>query len=86
MNLYELRNHLAHGDRIPDSYFQRKPRRGINDELNVPAVCTEALSFILRNSLLSILSNGLLGYFADASTAEAYFTSKRLINSLVPRP
>ena len=82
-DLYSLRNYLAHGDKIPDSYFRRILRQGINGDLNVPAVCTEALSFIVRNSLVGIIQRGLLEHFKNANTAEAYFSGNGLTRSAI---
>ena len=72
--MYEVRNFLAHGDRIPDSYFQKHLRKGIDsDPLNVLTVLYEAMSFIIRTSLLKILRDGLLNHFAGAKESQAYF-------------
>jgi hypothetical protein len=70
---YEVRNYVAHGDRIPDDYFTRMLRQGLDGALPVVVVLTEAVSFIIRKSLLRILQEGLLEHFASAQTAEAYF-------------
>jgi hypothetical protein len=80
-DLYKVRNFLAHGDRIPDEFFQRKLRQGIQDELNVLSVLMEALSFIIRKSLLRILQERLIGHFADAASSETYFEAAGLTNS-----
>lgn len=71
--IYNVRNFLAHGDRIPDLYFGSVARRGLNGEVKILNVLLEATSFILRTSLLKILRDGLLNKFADAEHAEAYF-------------
>ena len=71
--LYKVRNFIAHGDKIPDQFFEEKLRQGFNEELNVLDVLTEAASFIIRRSLLKILRRGLLAHFADAAAADAYF-------------
>jgi hypothetical protein len=79
-DLYDLRNYLAHGDKIPDCYFERKIRTGIGLQLDVPSVCMEAQS-IIRGTMLRILSDGLLDDFANASRAEKFFKEKALSNS-----
>lgn len=81
--LYEVRNFLAHGDRIPDEYFQKKIRNGfgLDDSLNLMGVLAEAQSFIIRYSLLKILREGLLNHFTGAVSAQAYFSSHGLTNS-----
>ena len=77
-DLCRVRNFIAHGDRLPDEYFQRTLRRGLNGPLNVLAVLGEALSFIVRRSLLRILHDGLLDHFASAAAAEAHFDAAGL--------
>jgi hypothetical protein len=41
-------------------------------------VLTEAQSFIIRKSLLKILSDQLLDHFADAQAAQSYFAAHNL--------
>ena len=48
-------------------------------------VLVEAPSFIIRNSLLKILRDGLTKYFIDASAAESYFDGNNLTNSQIRR-
>ncbi len=79
--LYEVRNFLAHGDRIPDKYFTDKARGGLNGPLHVVAALSEAESFIIRQSLLKILRDGLTAHFAGAAENEAYFGGQGLTNS-----
>jgi hypothetical protein len=72
--MYSVRNFLAHGERVPDSYFKNSLRKGINSEpLNVLSVLYEAMSFIIRNSLLKILRDGLHRHFAGAKESQSYF-------------
>jgi hypothetical protein len=80
-DLYELRNYIAHGDRIPAPYFTETLRQGFNGEVKKCEVLLEATSFIIRASLLRILRDHLLDHFADAPPAEAYFTAQGLTNS-----
>lgn len=77
-DLYRVRNFVAHGERVPDEYFQRILRRGLNADLPVVPVLIEAVSFILRKSLLRILRDNLLHSFANAATANAYFAAAGL--------
>lgn len=72
-DLYAVRNFIAHGDRIPDEYFVREMRRGVNGPLNVVQVLLEAVSVLVRKSLLKILDQRLLHHFVGAETADAYF-------------
>ena len=77
-DLYEVRNYIAHGDRIPDRFLGDTMRGGFEGLLSVYAVLFEAQSCIIRNSLLKILHDGLLTHFADARSAEAYFGAQGL--------
>jgi hypothetical protein len=81
--LYNVRNHLAHGDRIPDLYFLQRARDGLNGGVVIMEVLVEAASFIIRSSLLKILRDGLTNHFMDASAAEAYFDANSLTNSKI---
>jgi hypothetical protein len=80
-DLYEVRNYLAHGDRIPNHFFTDKPRSGVNGPLNKMAVLFEAQSFIIRHSMLKMLGDGLTAHFAGAAESEAYFGANGLTNS-----
>jgi hypothetical protein len=79
--LYDVRNYIAHGDRVPDKFFQHKMRRGVNGDLSLIPVLVEALSFILRKSLLRILTENLLSHFESAASSESYFGAVGLTNS-----
>jgi hypothetical protein len=80
-DLYEMRNYVAHGDKLPDEFFTTFPREGINGDVTQCEVLTESASLIIRKSLLKILRDGLLDHFADATPAEAYFGAQGLTNS-----
>jgi hypothetical protein len=82
-DIYTVRNCIAHGDRVPDDFFQRMMREGVGGELSVLQVLIEALSFIIRKSLLRILQNNLLQHFADAASSEAYFGAAGLTNAAI---
>jgi hypothetical protein len=77
-DLYEMRNYLAHGDKIPDRFFSEVLRHGFNGQVYKREVLLEAASFIIRTSLLKILRDNLLDHFADAGSAEAYFGAHNL--------
>lgn len=84
--MYTVRNFLAHGDRIPDMYFKNSLRTDINSEpLNVLTVLFEGMSFIIRNSLLKILRDGLHNCFAGARESEAYFGSAGLAKTAIKK-
>jgi hypothetical protein len=79
--LYCLRNHIAHDDKVPDSYFQKEGRPsgpyGI-DRIPRYEMLFEAISFIIRSSLLKILDDGLIGHFQNNVTADSYFAGHNL--------
>lgn len=77
-DLYEMRNFLAHGDRVPAPYFEDALRQGLNGRVTKREVLLEAASFIIRHTLLRILRDRLLEHFADAAPAEAYFEAHGL--------
>lgn len=76
--LYCLRNHIAHGDRVPDYYFQSPGRVDVNGSLNKVMVLIEAISFIVRKTLVKILRDGLISHFADDASLETYYTAQGL--------
>jgi hypothetical protein len=80
-DLYEMRNFMAHGDKIPDSFVTTNLRTGFNGPVQKREVLLEAASFIVRASLLKILRHGLIDHFADAGPAEAYFAAEHLTKS-----
>jgi hypothetical protein len=80
-DLYELRNYVAHGDKVPDSFFNTFPRTGINGGISKVEVLCETASLVIRASLIKILRERLLDQFADAKPAEGYFGAQGLVNS-----
>jgi hypothetical protein len=82
-DLYDMRNFMAHGDRIPDPYFRDELRTGLNGGVKRGEVLLEAASFIVRTSLLKILRDNLLNHFTDAGPAEAYFGAQGLTNTAI---
>jgi hypothetical protein len=66
---------------IPDAYFTEILRHGFNGGVKKCEVLLEAASFIIRTSLLKILREGFLDHFADAGSAEAYFSGGNLTKS-----
>lgn len=71
-DLYKLRNGVAHGDKIPDRFFEES-RVDFGQSVKLIAVLEEATSFIIRTSLLRILDDKLLDHFANGPASEAYF-------------
>lgn len=84
-DLYKMRNFIAHGDKVPDSFFQDVLRHGINGDVVKAEVLMEAASFIVRTSLLKILRDGLLNHFANAVAADAYFGAQGLTKAALRR-
>jgi len=80
---YNVRNHIAHGDRIPDIYFMQTARNGLNGGVVMMEVLLEAASFIIRSALLKILHDGLTAHFMDATAAETFFDANNLTNSKI---
>ncbi|WP_158944221.1 hypothetical protein [Granulicella sp. S190] len=79
--IYCLRNHIAHGDRVPNYYFQNPGRpESLYGSVQIPKyeMLLEAISYIIRASLLKILDDGLISHFRDNVTADAYFGSHGL--------
>ncbi len=60
-DLYEMRNYIAHGDRIPDPYFTDILGHGFNGGVQRCEVLLEAASFIIRTrSYFKTLCNALI--------------------------
>jgi hypothetical protein len=83
--IYCLRNHIAHGDKVPDYYFQETGRENLNGDLNRVHMLTEAISFIVRRSLLKILKDDLLKHFQDGASSEAYFSARDLTKNAIKK-
>ena len=82
-DLYDVRNFLAHGDRVPDKYFSQFSHSAgyTTTETNQLAVLEEAASFIVRASLIKMLQDDLLENFKGGPESQAYFTKYGLVNS-----
>lgn len=76
--IYCLRNHIAHGDKIPDYYYQTTGREDVDGHLVRIDMLMENISFIVRKSILKVIENNLLIHFQDAASSEAYFDSLQL--------
>jgi hypothetical protein len=83
-DLYELRNAVVHGDRTPDRFFQER-RIGYGQSVNLADVLHEALSFIIRTSLLRILENNLLEHFTGGRASQEFFAKQGLVKSKLPK-
>ena len=80
-DLYEVRNCIAHGERIPDRFFKIVPRGYLGEDGNILTVLHDGLSFIVRASLVRIIKEDLLQHFADGPASEKYFGAAGLTNS-----
>lgn len=81
-DLYEVRNCIAHGDKVPDRFFAVTSTGYENT--NLIALLEEAASFIVRSSLLKILKNGLLNHFKGGPESQLYFKANGLVRSKLP--
>jgi hypothetical protein len=81
-DLYEVRNCIAHGDKVPDKFFVQ----AFSSKGNKLGTLEEAASFIVRASLLRILRHGLLQHFKGGPESQAYFRAQGLIHSKLPKP
>jgi len=77
-DLYEVRNCIAHGDKVPDKFFGQP---SFSERGNKLGTLEEAASFIVRTSLLRILKDGLLPHFKGGPESKAYFRAQGLIHS-----
>ena len=77
-DLYEVRNCIAHGDKVPDKFFGNP---SFSDDGNKLMTLEEAASFIVRASLLRILTDGLLADFKGGPESQAYFRAHGLVRS-----
>lgn len=80
-DIYCLRNNIVHGDKIPDHYYAEEGRKYFESSINKADMLMEAISFIIRRSLLKILKERLVPHFADGPASERYFTAKKLTKS-----
>jgi hypothetical protein len=76
--IYCLRNHIAHGDKVPDCYFQQIGRDDFEGGIPKWAMLVEAISVVVRHSLLAILKRGLVSNFENGPSSERYFAANNL--------
>ncbi len=79
-DIYKLRNYVVHGERVPDEFFALC-REGVNGQVNRASVLLEALSFILRKSVLRVLRDKLLEEFKDRAASRRYWRALSLTRS-----
>jgi hypothetical protein len=76
--IYCLRNNIAHGDKVPDYYSQHTGRADFQGNLQKLETMLETISFLVRQSLLTILRDNLLPHFQDSASSEAFFGARGL--------
>ena len=81
--VYCVRNHIAHGDKVPDYYFLSPGRDDFNGPIPKYAVLVEAVSFLIRKSLLKIMKDGLVSHFQDAASSERFFSAQGLTKTVL---
>jgi hypothetical protein len=81
-DIYNVRNCIAHGERIPDKYFAKYRRRHLGGELvESMDVLYESLSFLVRATLIKILRQKVLGEFENGHSSAAFFSRFGLVDS-----
>jgi hypothetical protein len=83
--IYELRNTVVHGQRVPDSFYSQDARAGLDGPLRRVEELVEGLSFLLRKSIMVILERNLLETFKDESTVKHYFSGRGLTKTKLSR-
>jgi hypothetical protein len=76
-DLYKLRNCMAHGDYPPERFWEIV-RQDYADAVTRIEMLNEALSRVVRASLLRILEDGLLPHFQDGPSSQSYFAAHKL--------
>jgi hypothetical protein len=82
-DVYRMRNFIAHGDRLPDEYFSDISRQGLQGGVIRAEVLLEAVSFIVRSSILKILRGRLLDHFSGGAAAEVFFSAQGLTKTIL---
>jgi hypothetical protein len=72
-----VRNCIAHGERISDSYFE-KGRHGLNGQVSYLAVLDDSLAFIVRETLRRILTLNLIDNFTSRRSVSSFWKAKGL--------
>lgn len=78
-DINEVRNCIAHGERIPDKYFEAGAGRNDSGrQVNYISVLDDALAFIVRETLRRILADDLLDGFTSRRGVSVFWKSKGL--------
>lgn len=74
-----VRNCIAHGERIPDRYFDPAlGRNGLNGRVSYISVLDDALAFIVRETLRRILDGNLVDNFTSRRAVSLFWKGKGL--------
>ncbi len=74
-----VRNCIAHGERIPDRYFDPSlGRNGLNGRVSYISVLDDALAFIIRQTLRRILDGNLVDNFTSRRTVSLFWKGNGL--------
>lgn len=80
--IYDLRNHVMHGQRVPETFYIQDGREGLDGPLRRVEELVEALSFLLRKSIQIAVDPDAVENFKDDNARRAYFaplTKTRLL-------
>jgi hypothetical protein len=78
--IYEVRNMIGHGRRVPQPYLTAVPHVFNNAELGRVEILAESASFIIRKTLIHIFSQKLFSHYIDIDAREEYWLNKFGIN------
>jgi hypothetical protein len=78
--IYEVRNMIGHGARVPQRYLTPVPHVFNNAELGRVEILAESASFIIRRTLIYIFSQKLLSHYIDIDAREEYWLYRFGIN------
>jgi hypothetical protein len=71
--IYELRNYVMHGQRVPETFYIQDGRVGLDGPLRRVEELVEALSFLLRKSIQTAVDTNTLESFKNDSARRSYF-------------
>jgi hypothetical protein len=71
--IYELRNYVMHGQRVPEVFYIQDGRQGVEGPLRRVEELLEALSFLLRKSIQLALDPNTAENFKDDNSRRVYF-------------
>jgi hypothetical protein len=72
--IYDLRNYVMHGQRVPEAFYVQDGREGLDGPLRRVEALVEALSFLLRKSIQIAVDPSTVENFKDDNARRAYFS------------